>query len=143
MGRPRKVEAKYNIFPSNEERIYYLDTCKMMKPEEMRKHFEDRESSIKGVDMEKKEMGINEILDVYKPVDETLVGLIKLFHDGAQPEDLMPTINLVVAQIENVREAIKDIDLVPDQFRDLDEAESAQLAGVVLATVFKVLKALK
>ena len=92
---------------------------------------------------ENNEMGIDNILDIHKVANDLTVGLIKIFKDGAQATDLMPLIELAMSQIEPVKELIKDIDMVDDEFRDLSEAESAQLAGAAIGTVFGIIKALK
>lgn len=87
---------------------------------------------------EKKELDIKNIKEVFEALKIIAVSGVKIAKDGVGLDDIKEAVELV-KQYEVFEAAVKDIKLVVDEAKDIDQGEAAILLGLA----FDIIKSVK
>lgn len=91
---------------------------------------------------EKKELGIKESLELVAGIELVTVSTLDIAKDGLGADDIPKALELV-KKSDVIVEAVKGIDLVDDEVKDLDQAELIQLGTATFAMIKKIVAATK
>jgi hypothetical protein len=83
--------------------------------------------------------GIKEVSEVVKAVNKLSVDVIKGLKDGVQFDD----IDIIIANIDSVKQAIEGVDQVGAELKDLDLNEIKELVNMAIELVMSVIAAIK
>lgn len=91
---------------------------------------------------EKKELGIKESLEVIAAAKLVGVNVVAAAKDGIDMSDVQYAIN-IAKDSEKIVEAVKDVDLVDDEVKDLSQEELLQLGAAAFDMVKSIAAAAK
>ena len=84
------------------------------------------------------EKGIKEISELLDGLAVVIPELLEIKKDGIGLEDIDNVVNLLT-KMDVLQEAVKDLSLIDDEIKDLDEAETV----IIVGKVFKLIEAFK